>query len=154
MPKFLTKIISTFFFVGYLPFMPGTFGSLAAILLYYLIRGDILKNVVLIFICATAGFLTAGRAEREVFKKIDPKYVVIDEVTGMLCALAFLPFNSGVIISAFILFRFFDTLKPYPLYRLQGKRGSLGIMADDIIAGVYTNIILQLFLRFASCRTS
>jgi len=152
--KHLIKIISTFFFVGYLPLVPGTFGSLAAILLYYLIKGEIFWNLGLILTFCAAGFFSAGRAERELFKKKDPKYVVIDEVSGMLIALAFLPFNTGVIIAGFIIFRLLDTLKPYPIHLIQEKKGSLGIMADDIIAGIYTNIILQLFLRFASFKTS
>lgn len=96
------------------------------------------------------GFLVCGRAER-VFGKKDARYIVIDEVSGMLLSLGFLPYyNIKVIIAGFLVFRILDSLKPYPAWQLQGLKGSLGVMSDDIIAGIYTNVVLQLALKLAS----
>lgn len=79
---------------------------------------------------------------------------MIDEVSGMLLSLIFLPYDIKLVIIAFILFRILDTLKPYPLGRLQNLAGSIGIMSDDIVAGLYTNIILQVVLRLVSFKAS
>jgi phosphatidylglycerophosphatase A len=99
------------------------------------------------------GFLVCGEAEK-IFNKKDARYIVIDEVIGMLLSLMFVPYDIKLVIIAFFLFRLLDTLKPYPAGRLQEIKGSIGVLADDIIAGLYTNIILQVVLRFASFRTS
>jgi phosphatidylglycerophosphatase A len=147
------KIISTFFYVGYLPLIPGTFGSLAGILVYYLIKGSVLPYVFVTLAIFILGFLSGGRAEK-VFKVKDPRYIVIDEVSGMLLSLAFLPYDIRIVIIGFFIFRLMDTLKPYPAGSLQSLKGSKGIMVDDIIAGIYTNIILQLALRLAAFKTS
>ena len=150
---FLVKLSSTFFGVGYLPFVPGTFGSLAGLFLYYFTGGNRSLQLMLIGSLLLLGFLVSGSAER-CFNKRDPKYVVIDEVTGMLISLAFIPFNLTLAVTGFFLFRLLDTLKPYPASVLDKAKGSLGIMGDDIVAGLYANIVLQLALRFASFKVS
>ena len=150
----IIKIISTFFYIGYLPFIPGTFGSLAAIFLFCIIRDS--TAVYLLFTCLLMilGFLTSGEAERIMNKK-DPGCIVIDEVSGMFIGLLFLPYyDFNILTAAFLLFRIFDTVKPYPAWRLQKLKGSIGVMSDDIIAGIYTNIVLQAVFRCASCRAS
>jgi len=154
LPKPLTLTTSTFFYVGYLPFIPGTFASLAGVGLFYLIKGNPCLYVLIAAILIIAGFLTAGEAEKILNKK-DASCIVIDEVSGMLIGLALLPYyNTVIIIIAFILFRLLDTLKPFPAARLEKMRGSAGVMYDDIVAAVYTNIILQVALRIASLRAS
>lgn len=148
--KAIIKIISTFFYIGYLPFIPGTFGSMAGVFLYYLLKKDpILLSCILIIL----GFLVSGPAERILNKK-DARCIVIDEVCGMLLSLSFLPYDIKIVVLAFILFRILDALKPFPLDRLQRLKGSPGIMADDLVAGLYTNIILQIVLRLASFKAS
>ena len=99
------------------------------------------------------GFLISGRAEK-LFGRKDPSCIVIDEVSGMLLSLLFIPHDLKYIIAAFFLFRIFDTLKPFPAGRLQSLKGSTGIMIDDIIAAFYTNILLQILLRLAVFKTS
>jgi phosphatidylglycerophosphatase A len=145
--------LSTFFFIGYLPFIPGTFGSLASILLFYFIK----DNVIIFALCTSTliiiGLWIAGEAEK-IFDKKDSKYIVIDEASGMLISLIGVPYDIKLVIIAFILFRILDTLKPYPAGKSQGLKGGLGVMSDDIIAGLYTNIIIQLALRLASFKTS
>jgi len=79
--------------------------------------------------------------------KKDPGCIVIDEVVGMLIALSFLPFDPKVVLLAFIMFRILDTLKPFPAGRLQNLHGASEVMGDDLVAGLYSNIVLQLILK-------
>jgi len=79
----------------------------------------------------------------KLMRKKDPPCVVIDEVCGMLLGLLFVPYDIKLVIIAFLIFRILDTLKPFPVGRLERLKGSLGIMTDDLVAGLYTNIILQ-----------
>lgn len=133
--------------------MPGTFGSLAGLLIFYLVRANTWLHVLLTFVLLIAGFLFAGKAERVLNRKDSPR-IVIDEVVGMLISLLFLPYGLKIAISGFVLFRILDTLKPFPAGLLQDLKGSKGVMADDIIAGLYTNVILQIVVRLASCKVS
>lgn len=149
----ITKILTTFFYVGYLPFIPGTFASLAGLLLFYLIKDNPFLYIFFILLLLFLGFLLTAKAEK-LFQKKDARYIVLDEVLGMLLSLIFIPYNIRLVITAFVLFRIFDILKPYPANRLQNFGGSIGIMGDDIVAGLYTNIIIQIGLRLLSCRIS
>jgi phosphatidylglycerophosphatase A len=145
----LFKIIATFFYVGYLPFVPGTFGSIAGLALYFFIKGNGFLYLAAVLIIGVLGFISCGRAEK-IFAKKDPQYAVIDEVTGMLISLAFLPYDIKWVVSGFFLFRLLDTLKPFPASKFQKMHGSVGIMGDDIVAGIYANIVLQVVSRLLS----
>lgn len=146
----LVKITASVFFIGYLPLMPGTFGSLAGAGLFYLLKGADAVSYFLVILCITLlGGLSSGRMERLLNKK-DPGSIVIDELMGMLVALSFMPHDLRIVILAFFIFRIIDTLKPYPAGRLQSLHGSLGVMGDDLIAGLYTNIVLQAILKLSS----
>jgi len=145
---FIVIAVSTFFYIGYLPLIPGTFGSIAGISLFYLLGGAPLCAAILVSLLAAAGFLTAGRAERIMHRK-DPACIVIDEACGMLLSLLFVPYEPRLAVLAFLLFRILDALKPYPAGPLQRLSGAAGIMSDDIIAGLYTNIILQIVSRLS-----
>ncbi len=149
MRVFFVKIITTFFGTGYLPFMPGTFASLAGIFFYYLLKNNLYVYLVVVLILLILGFLLGEKAEK-IFKRKDPSQVVIDEVAGILISLVFLPSSVMLVAMGFLIFRILDTLKPFPAGRLQDQHGGLGIMADDIVAGLYTNIILQVVFRFVS----
>lgn len=149
----LVKILSTFFGAGYLPFMPGTFASIIGIFLYYLIRGNSVTYLSLTLALMISGFLVSGRAE-ELFGKKDACCIVIDEIVGVLLCFMFIPYDIKLVIIAFILFRILDALKPFPAARLEEQYGSVGIMTDDIVAGLYTNLILQVALRLASFKIS
>lgn len=139
----LCKMIASVFYIGYLPVAPGTLGSMSAIILYsFVYRNFIVMSSVTIAVIIL-GFLTSGRVEK-IFKERDPDEIVIDEFAGMLISLYRLPPTMGYVVTAFILFRFFDIVKPKPISSLEKLKGSLGIMSDDLIAGVYTNIILQI----------
>lgn len=147
--------------VGYIPLAPGTWGSLVGIGLYLglsyigLVLGTtrlalIVFALVLILLVTVLGIWAASRTEKLLGRK-DPGKVVVDEVAGQMIALlpnafAFAwPLNGWVIVS-FILFRFFDIVKPYPVRRLESLHGGLGIMADDLIAGLYAAVIMTILL--------
>lgn len=145
--NFLVKIVASVFFIGYLPLIPGTFGSLAGIGLFYLLQGSGWAVYFLTILCVLVlGLLTSSKMESLLNKK-DPGCIVIDEVVGMLIALSFMPADLRIVILGFLIFRILDTLKPYPAGRLQNLHGATGVMADDLIAAVYTNIVLQIILR-------
>ncbi|MFA5096335.1 MAG: phosphatidylglycerophosphatase A [Candidatus Omnitrophota bacterium] len=142
MPKSFVKLIATFFYVGYFPLIPGTAGSLAGLLVYFLVKDNILAYILTLAILMILGFLAGGKAAGLMQRK-DPPCVVIDEVCGMLLGLLFLPYSFKLVIIGFFVFRLLDTLKPYPAGRLEKLKGGPGIMMDDIAAGIYTNLILQ-----------
>lgn len=147
------KAIATFFSVGYLPLIPGTFGSLAGLILYYLVKDNQAVFILLTLLIIALGFIVSGRVEKIIGRK-DPSCIVIDEVGGMLLSLWFVPYSVMNVWITFLVFRLLDTFKPFPAGRIQNLKGSLGIMADDLIAAIYTNIVIQLALRLAFCRAS
>jgi phosphatidylglycerophosphatase A len=147
--RFIVKTLSTFFYIGYLPLAPGTFATVAGVFIFYLAKDSLVTYSLFILLSLVLGFLVSGPAER-IFNKKDARCIVIDEVAGMLLCFVFMPYDVRLLVLGFFLFRFFDILKPFPANRIQDLHGSLGIMGDDIVAGLYTNIILQLILRFTS----
>jgi phosphatidylglycerophosphatase A len=141
----LSKIIATVFFIGYIPFAPGTFSSLAALLFIWLLKPGAVIQIMIILSVFVAGILSARIAEQE-FSEKDSRHIVIDEFAGYLIAVAFLPLSAGYIIAAFFLCRFFDILKPPPIRNLERMfSGGMGVMIDDLVAGIITNIILQIW---------
>jgi len=136
--------------VGYLPLAPGTWGSLVGVGIFLLLArattGNALIAVVLgaIVVVTFAGIWAGSRVEHLSGRK-DPGKVVVDEVAGQLIALfpltLFPHWSTVAVIVSFILFRFFDIVKPYPANQLQELEGGMGIMCDDLIAGAYAGII-------------
>ncbi|MDD4898979.1 MAG: phosphatidylglycerophosphatase A [Candidatus Omnitrophica bacterium] len=149
----LVKLISTFFYVGYLPLMPGTFGSFAGLVVYFFIKNNPLFYFLFTLVLLIIGLWASKEAER-VFRKKDPKYVVIDEVVGMLITLFLVPFDLRLILIGFFLFRLFDTLKPFPVSSFQHTKGAIGVMGDDVVAALLANLVLQLLVRFAVFKIS
>ncbi|MFH1014948.1 MAG: phosphatidylglycerophosphatase A [Nitrospirota bacterium] len=128
-----------------MPFAPGTFGTLAAVFFMVALKPSVLAHIALTVFFIIAGILSSNKAEK-LFGQKDSRHIVIDEFAGYMASLLFLPLSWGYIISAFVLFRFFDILKPSPLRRLEDVfNGGFGIMADDMGAAVYTNLVLQLW---------
>jgi phosphatidylglycerophosphatase A len=136
-------LLATGFGVGYSPVAPGTAGSLLTLLvfciLYPLPLWIILVTLLFLFFL---GIFSAGVVERE--KGKDPSIVVIDEMVGMGISLISIPPNWILFLVAFMLFRFFDIMKPPPINRLQKLPGAWGIMLDDVIAGAYALILTHL----------
>jgi len=148
------KMLSSFFYVGYSPFLPGTAASLSGLLIYvFFIKGNPMLHLALVVILTLLGFCISGKAE-EIFKQKDARKIVIDDLNGMLVGLLFLPYNLKLALAGFIVFRIMDGLKPYPIYKIEKLQGSSGIMGDDLLAGFYTNITLQILVKLLSANFS
>jgi phosphatidylglycerophosphatase A len=128
--------------IGYVPFAPGTFGSLLGLVLWALFPLSTIVQAALIALMFGAGAWSASVAERQLGAS-DPAPVVIDEVLGMLVTLFMNPVGWMGALIGFFLFRLFDVIKPYPANRLERLAGGVGVMADDAMAGVYANIVLR-----------
>ena len=143
--KWAIKFIATGFFAGYSPFVSGTTGSLVGIAIYLSLRSlpyhHYLLLVVLLFFLA----VWICREAESIFKEKDSGKIVIDEIVGFLGAMFLLPFESKFIVASFLLFRFFDWWKPFPIRKLEKLKGGWGVMLDDVLAGVYANIVLQIY---------
>ncbi|MGH9315157.1 MAG: phosphatidylglycerophosphatase A family protein [Vicinamibacterales bacterium] len=140
----LAIFLSTFVYVGYTPFAPGTVGSAAGLVVYALVAwtGSPVVEVAAIVVLFAAGVWAGTTAERY-FGGIDPGPIVIDEVVGMLITLAFVPVGWSGALLGFVLFRAFDVVKPFPAARFERLHGGLGVMADDAMAAVYANLALR-----------
>jgi phosphatidylglycerophosphatase A len=140
----IAMLLATGAGIGYAPFASGTWGSLpgvaAAWLLWKLAGGWGVAAGAAGF--AIAGIWAAGRASRVLGTK-DPRQVVVDEIAGQLVTVAFLRPTAGVLIAGFFLFRLLDVWKPWPADRLEALPGGSGIMADDLMAGLYGNLVLH-----------
>jgi len=147
MVKNLSKILATFFYIGYIPCAPGTVASAVGVLLYIVIESPFILYISAFLIITVLGFIVSGSVEKMLGMK-DPACIVIDEVAGILLALFLLPLKWPVLIAAFILFRVFDIFKPYPVNKFENFKGGTGIMLDDLMAGLYTNLIMQVALRW------
>jgi phosphatidylglycerophosphatase A len=152
--SFLVILISTGFFVGYIPLAPGTFGSLLGCVCWVLLSFTTpALNPIAVAACTGIGFLVSGYAERRVFKNRDDSRIVIDEISGMLITFVsfrFSPDTAGVVLlfTGFGLFRVLDITKPPPIESLQKIGGASGIMLDDIASGAIANGILQCIRLF------
>jgi phosphatidylglycerophosphatase A len=138
---FVALSLATAFGVGYVPFAPGTFGSVVGLIVWAVLPSSYAVHAAVILAIFAVGSWSATAAERH-FGGTDPGPVVIDEVMGMLLTLFMHPVGWAGAIGGFFLFRAFDVLKPYPADRLEQLRGGLGVMADDGMAAVYANLVL------------
>ena len=137
-------LLATGFGAGYGPIAPGTWGSVPGLAFVWGLdrlggHWAVLGGASFF---AVAGVWAAGRAEALLGEK-DPGRVVVDEIAGQMVALVFLPVTARVLFVAFLLFRALDVLKPWPAHRLEDLSGGSGIMADDLMVGLYANLILQ-----------
>lgn len=135
-------------FLGNIPFAPGSFGTLAGLPICWLLsRTDPWCSFSLIVLMISSAVWIAGKAEQILGKK-DPGAVVIDEIVGMILTLAGLPFNAVTAGLGFALFRVLDITKPFPICFLEQRfKGGVGIVLDDVAAGVIGNITLRIILQ-------
>ncbi|MCH8029254.1 MAG: phosphatidylglycerophosphatase A [Candidatus Dadabacteria bacterium] len=153
MKQWFIKASSTLFFLGYSPFAPGTAGTLGAALLHYFVLGglDALGYAaVTVALSAFAVWVSTGAIG--IFgggepKNDDPREVVIDELCGYVVTMFLIHPTPYTIVAGFFLFRLFDVLKPPPIRLLERLPAGWGIVLDDIAAGVYANIVLQVGIR-------
>jgi phosphatidylglycerophosphatase A len=141
----LSLAVATACGVGYVPFAPGTFGSLAGLVLFAGVRATgqpaiEIASIVAVFLVGT----WAATAAETHFGGIDPGPVVIDEVLGMLVTLALSPVSATGALAGFVLFRIFDVVKPPPCNRLERLPGGWGVMCDDLMAAIYAHVCVRL----------
>ncbi len=138
--------VATAFGVGYVPFAPGTAGSLVGLIAWWALspRSIWLQGFVIV-VLLIVGSICASVAERH-FDRSDPGQVVVDEVMGMLATLFLVPVGWKGAVGGFCLFRAADILKPFPARRLERLPAGMGVMADDLMAAIYANLALRLAL--------
>jgi phosphatidylglycerophosphatase A len=142
----LATLLATGFGSGYSPVVPGTAGSFVGLLLYWPIaRLAPPVQAALVVSLSLAGIWSAARVARAV-RDEDPGIVVVDEFAGMWVSLLFLPLTPFTAAAGFVLFRVLDVIKPFPAKQFERLPGGLGIVADDLMAGVYANLLLRLTL--------
>jgi phosphatidylglycerophosphatase A len=144
----LATFLATGFGSGYSPFAPGTAGSLVGlVLLFPLRRLGMIPEVGAILLFTGLGIAAGGHVARRLGLE-DPSIVVVDEIVGMWVSLFLIPLTPLTAFSGFVLFRIMDVFKPYPARQFESLPGGWGIMADDLMAGVYANLCVRVGLRF------
>ncbi len=143
---FWVKLLGSGFFSGFFPVAPGTAGSIAALALYWFIPGFeqwyILGGISLLFLAI--GIYCAQKLEDALGP--GPPVVVIDEMVGMWISLIAVPKGLLLVLSAFLVFRIFDIIKPPPARQFDKMPGGFGIMMDDVAAGIYANIVIRMII--------
>ena len=148
----IAKIIGTSFGFGYAPVAPGTFGTLFGVLVYLAIQFTIPEQMnplllVLIVVGTAVGTWCCKMTEPEWGH--DSGRIVLDESVGVWITLLFVPFQWWIVLAAFILFRFYDILKPLGIKRIdEGMHSPASVMFDDVLAGIYAALTLQAILWF------
>jgi phosphatidylglycerophosphatase A len=139
--------VATGFLVGTVPFAPGTFGSIIGLPVSFLLsRLNLLNSVICILAFILFAIGIASAAEK-IIKQKDPGQIVIDEIAGLMVTLAGVPFNLKTALAGFVIFRVFDILKPFPIRALERRvGGGSGIVLDDVLAGIYGNLVLRLVI--------
>jgi len=148
----IKEAIVTGLYMGKMPWLKGTFGTLDGVIVYFFVlylcpgnlRNWVLSGLIVLF--TIIGLWLGTWAERY-FKAKDPKPFILDEIVGMLATCLFMP--PILIPVAFVLFRGFDIIKPFPINRSQVLPGGVGIVVDDLIAAVYANLCMQIVWQFA-----
>jgi phosphatidylglycerophosphatase A len=143
-------ILGTWFGSGLAPVASGTFGTLAAVPLVALSGSFSPLSSALVLMIMTLVAIWASQVVHNLLKKVDPSEVVIDEVAGFLLTTLWIPLSWGTLLAGFLLFRLFDIWKPWPANAAERLHGGLGIVLDDLVAGLYANLGLRLILVFAS----
>jgi phosphatidylglycerophosphatase A len=143
------KIFSTGLGIGYIGKGAGTYASIACCLVWYLLQVN--SNHSTAALLVTVAITAIGVWSSTIVEAIwgqDPQKVVIDEIAGMCISLLYLPVNVKYLLAALVLFRFFDIAKPLLIKKMERLKGGWGIMFDDVLAGIYANLILQAVLWF------
>ena len=141
-------LLATCGYLGFVPIAPGTFGSAAGLLVFYAVRstGSTLVELAAIVGLFAIGVWSATAAERQL-GGIDPGPVVLDEVVGMLITLALIPVSVMGAVVGFFVFRLLDIVKPWPAGAFEQLPGGVGVMADDGMAAIYGNLVMQGLVR-------
>ncbi len=142
----LVRLAASVFFLGYSPVAPGTAGTLAAVVMVWWLRGRGLPAyAITLGVLIPVSMWVSGRAE-QLFGEHDSHRIVIDEFVGFMVAMLAIPPGWFLMAAGFFAFRMFDIVKPFPARRLESLKGGAGVVADDLMAGIYTNILLRLLM--------
>lgn len=145
-PNFLARIIGTTFFIGYIPLGPGTFASVLALPLVLTLANNNLAYYITTIVIFIIGTLSAQHLG-QVWQKKDDQRITIDEFIGILFTfLSTTRINWYLLLIGFVLFRFFDIVKPLGIRATEKVKGGLGVMLDDIVSGLYANIVLRIII--------
>jgi len=140
-------IAATWFGSGLAKKAPGTFGTLATVPLILITgQANIFVKLAVLLIVTVVGIYAAGYYETYTGKK-DPGAVVIDETAGYYLTMIFFPVTLWTVVAGFVFFRLFDIWKPYPIKRYEAIGGGIGIMVDDLVAGLYAALAMNIFFR-------
>ena len=139
----MALVVATACGAGYSPWAPGTVGSALALLIVWVVPFSRAGLLVFFVAVTLAGTWAAHRAERRLGVK-DPGVIVIDEVAGMTLSILPFPLTPPVLIVGFVLFRLFDIMKPFPAGASQRATGGIGVMVDDLIAGLYALLVIAI----------
>jgi len=146
----LVTFLATGAYLGYVPLIPGTAGSVLGLILGKLLAPLWVHSpaafLMLFGVLFAGACLVAGAAEK-LYGEHDASTIVIDEVFGMVAAMCFNPTGWVALLTAFALFRFFDIVKPWPASYFDRMNGGAGVMLDDLAAGIYANLVLQIVRR-------
>ncbi|HTL69722.1 MAG TPA: phosphatidylglycerophosphatase A [Candidatus Eisenbacteria bacterium] len=142
----LVVFLATVGYIGWIPVAPAT--ALSAIICIVAFFFPSPRWIEPVAVASTVVGLLIARRATEVFQLKDPRPFVLDELAGMTLTLAFLPLDARTLVAAFVLFRFFDILKPLGIRRLDRMKHPTGIVWDDLLAGVYANLALQVLTRW------
>jgi phosphatidylglycerophosphatase A len=150
----IRKLGASCLFLGYVPFASGTVGSALTVAILFFAQGNLSflfgpENALnywwaIVTLTAISFFLTDKG--KEIFGQDDPKETIFDEVVGQFITFFMIPINIRTLILGFVLFRFFDIVKPFPVYRLEELEGGIGVTMDDVAAGVLANVTLMFSL--------
>jgi phosphatidylglycerophosphatase A len=141
----ILKLIGTSLYTGYIPIGPGTFSSLLAIPLIVLLSKNTNIYLFVTIIVSIIGIISATHLGKA-WKKKDDQRITIDEFAGMMVTLLFIKTTWWILIIGFILFRFFDIIKPLFIRSVERAPGGYGVMLDDIVSGIFANLCLRLIL--------
>jgi phosphatidylglycerophosphatase A len=148
MKKRLTLTLASAFYIGFIPGAPGTYASIATTLVFFAVyclahRISPALHIISLCLISLIGVFVSGETSRKSGIE-DPSFVVIDEVAGQLLTFLFLPVNAWNLFLGLAAFRIFDMWKPFPIRKLESLPGGFGIMADDLLAGVYGALAVHL----------
>lgn len=155
--SYLTRLLASFFYLGYIPLAPGTMGTLGGVgvylFLFFFAPGfipDALGKLTISYAGFLAGFFLIGvyfstRGEK-VWKRKDAPFIVIDEAFSFFITMFCLPLSLITVLGGFVLNRFFDVVKLFPARRLESIPGGWGVMLDDVVAGIYSNLVLRVII--------
>jgi phosphatidylglycerophosphatase A len=141
-------LLATGIYIGHIPFAPGTFGSILGLALCFVLAGLKLPLAIGCTVLFIAMAVWIANDAEKLFKEKDPGCIVIDEMAGMAVTFVGLPFNWTTALIGFIIFRILDILKPFPIRTLDKRvSGGVGIVIDDVVAGIFANLLLRLILN-------